>query len=114
MSTNDHSHPAADYGTGKKSLATYTFGVVLCIILTIIPFAVVMANSFSHSVTYTVLAISALAQFLVQVICFLRLNVATPQAKMNVMSFIFAIVVLGTIVGCSLWIMWHLNYNMMH
>ena len=38
----------------------------------------------------------------------------TEQGKLNVMSFMFTIVVLAVIIGGSLWIMFHLNYNMMH
>lgn len=113
MATIAHGHEP-DYGTGKKTLAVYVTGLVLCIILTLIPFAAVMSGKLSHSMTYAILLISALAQFFVQVICFLRLNTATQQGMINVLSFVFAIVVLMVVVGGSLWIMWHLNYNMMH
>lgn len=103
-----------DFGTGKKSLKIYVIGLVLCVILTLIPFAMVMHGSLPRGIVFAGLIIAALLQFLVQVICFLRLNMATDQGVMNVLSFVFAIIVLGVIVGGSMWIMWHLNYNMMH
>ena len=103
-----------DYGTGKKTLAIYSLGVVLCIILTLIPFSVVMYHIGTHNERVIVLIVSAILQFLVQVVCFLRLNVKTLQGKTNVYAFIFSIIVLAVIIGGSLWIMWHLNYNMMH
>ena len=90
------------------------FGLFLCIILTLVPFGTVMYATWAHSTKIWILLLSALAQFFVQVICFLRLNTQTEQGQMNVMSFIFAIFVLLVIIGGSVWIMWHLNYNMMH
>lgn len=110
-----HTHATeSDFGTGKKSLSIYVIGIALCIILTLIPFAVVMHGKLSHSVIYTVIFLSAILQFFVQVFCFLRLNVQTEQGKLNVMSFIFTLVVLAVIVGGSLWIMWSLGYHMSH
>lgn len=103
-----------DFGTGKKTLSVYLFGVVLCVILTLIPFGVVMYSVGSTEFKYWVLGISALAQFMVQVLCFLRLNGATPQAKINVAAFVFTIFVAIVVIGGSVWIMSHLNYNMMH
>lgn len=103
-----------DFGTGKKTLSIYAVGLLLCVILTLVPFAAVMYKPFSYSVTFTILVVCAIVQFLVQTICFLRLNVRTEQGQMNVLSFVFSILVLFVIVGGSLWIMWHLNYNMMN
>ena len=103
-----------DYGIRQKTLGVYVFGVVLCIILTLIPFGVVMYNYGSHTFQYTVLGISAFLQFMVQVLCFLRLNGSTAQAKTNVAAFVFTIIVAVVVIAGSLWIMVNLNYNMMH
>ena len=103
-----------DYGTGKKTLGVYVFGVILCVILTLIPFGVVMENYGSHRFQYSVIAITAFLQFMVQVLCFLRLNGSTEQAKVNVAAFIFTIIVAVVVIIGSLWIMVNLNYNMMH
>ena len=112
--TSRHHESEPDYGTGKKSFKVYMTGIVLCVILTLIPFAVVMHGALARGVMFAILFACAIAQFLVQVICFLRLNASTEQSKANLMSFIFTIVILAVIVGGSLWIMYHLNYNMMH
>ena len=112
--TSHHHDTEPDYGTGKKTFKMYVTGVLLCIVLTLIPFGVVMHGAMSRGAMFAVLFVSAIAQFFVQVVCFLRLNAGTEQSKMNLMSFIFAIVILAVIVGGSLWIMYHLNYNMMH
>ena len=103
-----------DFGTGKKKLGIYVLGLILCIILTVIAFGSVMANTFSKVATFAIIYSAAVMQFLVQLICFLRLNTQTKQGQTNVMSFIFTGVILTSIILGSLWIMWSLNYYMMH
>jgi cytochrome o ubiquinol oxidase subunit IV len=108
------------YGTGKKNLVAYSTGIVLSIILTLIPYELVVSysspNEYMHSKVFIIsmLVICALVQLFVQIICFLRLNIKSPEGRVNVMSFLFAILVVLVIVGFSIWIMTHLNYNMMH
>lgn len=103
-----------DFGTGEKNLSVYVKGILACIVLTLIPFAVVHAGSLTPGATIAVIFSTATAQFLVQVVCFLRLNYTTEQAKMNTLSFIFTLVIMVIVVAGSLWIMYNLNYNMMH
>ncbi len=109
-------HVAAepDFGTGKKKLNIYAFGILLCVILTLIPFWAVMKHDLSIPVAFVVIFLSAFLQFLTQVICFLRLNGKTEQSRMNVMSFVFTIIILIAIIAGSLWIMWALHYHMMN
>ena len=104
----------SDYGTGQKTLRIYVIGFTLCIALTLIPFYVVITNKFSIQMTFVVIFIAALLQFLAQVIFFLRLNIRTTQAQLNVVSFVLTIGMVITVILGSLWIMWNLNYNMMH
>lgn len=103
-----------DFGTGEKKLGIYIIGFIICSILTLLAFWAVGEATFNKAQTFAIIYGSALVQFLVQVICFLRLNIATGPGKTNVMTFIFTLVILVTIVIGSLWIMWNLNYNMMH
>ena len=115
MSEHHHTNiDDSDLGLGQKTLGVYLFGVFLCVVLTLIPFGSVMYHWFSTGHLVVILVVSAILQFLVQVICFLRLNMKTIQSQYNVYAFVFAIIVLLVIIGGSLWIMWHLNYNMMH
>jgi len=99
-------------GTSPKSLSSYVTGFILCIILTLIPFMVVGKHLLPHDWIYTILFLCAFVQLLVQVICFLRLN-TTKEGLENTLSFIFVIVVVFVLIGGSMWIMWHLNYDMM-
>ena len=117
MSTHhslDHAAAEPNYGTGKKDLRTYVIGLLWCVALTLIPFAAVMYRTFSFSLTMTILLISAVIQFFVQVVCFLRLNTQTEAGKYNVVTFVFTFLVVFILIGGSVWIMVNLNYNMMH
>lgn len=111
---SEHNTIEPDYGVSKKKLGIYTFGTLLCIILTLIPFAMVLQGTFAKGSTFLVILGFAVVQVIVQVVCFLRLNAQTEQGKMNLMSFIFTIVILSAVVLGSVWIMMNLGYNMMH
>ena len=104
----------ADYGTGQKKLGMYLIGFISCSLLTLLSFWSVMSQRFSKFEVLAVIFSSALIQLLVQVICFLRLTTETEQGKTNIMTFLFTGVILISIIVGSLWIMWNLNYYMMH
>lgn len=103
-----------DYGTGQKKLGLYLVGFISCAILTSFSFWSVMSQRFSKLEVLTLILSSACIQFLAQVIFFLRLTTQTEQGKMNIMTFLFTGVILISIILGSLWIMWNLNYYMMH
>lgn len=110
-----HQHSKqVDYGTGKKKLGIYVAGLVSCVILTLIAFLSVMQGKFPREEMLTIIFAAALMQFVIQLLCFLRLNVETEQGKINVMSLLFTGVILLMIVSGSLWIMWNCNYYMGH
>lgn len=111
MEQHETIHP--DYGTGEKKLGIYLIGLLLCSILTLLAFWIVMSGQYTKWQMFIVIYPAACTQFLVQVICFLRLNTATDQGRNNIMAFIFTGVILTSIIVGSLWIMWNLNYNMM-
>ncbi|MFW0083235.1 MAG: cytochrome o ubiquinol oxidase subunit IV [Coxiella-like endosymbiont] len=102
------------YGTGKKKLSVYLLGVVLCVILTSISFLAVLYSNLSVSMILAIIFISAILQFIVQVVCFLRLNTKNEQSRMNLMSCIFMRVILFILISASVWILWSLRYCMTH
>jgi cytochrome o ubiquinol oxidase operon protein cyoD len=108
-----HESHQPDYGTGQKTLGIYVAGVLGCTVLTLFSFWVVMAGGMSKAQTFTAIYVSAIIQFFVQVICFLRLNTQTEQSRMNVMSLVFTGIILLTIVVGTLWIMHNLQFNML-
>lgn len=103
-----------DYGTGQKKLGIYLIGFISCSALTLFSFWSVMSQRFSKLEVLVLILSSACIQFLVQVVFFLRLTTQTEQGRTNVMSFLFTGVILISIIVGSLWIMWNLNYYMMH
>mgnify|MGYP001239504528 FL=1 len=114
MSDSKSSFHNINYGMAKKTFKTYIIGFMLCIVLTLIPFYSIILKLGDKKTLLWVIVLSAIAQFFVQVICFLRMNYQNEEAKTNVLSFIFSGVVLLVIIGGSLWIMTSLNYFMMH
>lgn len=87
----------------------YVIGFALAIVLTVIPFALVM----SHTVAGTPLVIAgfALAQILVHVVYFLHVNTSEGQ-RWNLMALLYTAVMVFIVLGGSLWIMHHLYANM--
>jgi len=104
----------ADYGSGQKKLGLYVIGFISCSFLTVLSFWAVMSQRFSKLEILILIFSSACIQFLVQVICFLRLTTQTEQGRTNIMTLLFTGVILISIILGSLWIMWNLNYYMTH
>ena len=109
--------------SGVKTLKAYVIGLVLCLLLTFASFGLAWMHQdsgvSSHSHLFSaeglmfVLMFLAVVQLVVQVICFLRLN-SSKEGRWETMPFLFVIFVVVVIAGGSLWIMWNLNYFMMH
>ncbi|WP_185984264.1 cytochrome o ubiquinol oxidase subunit IV [Aureimonas mangrovi] len=108
----DHGH-GHDSGHAHGTRKTYLIGFALSVVLTAIPFWLVMAEVISNPVTTTFLIMACgLAQILVHMIYFLHMN-AKSEGGWTLMAAIFTIIVtLIALVG-SLWVMYHLNTNMM-
>lgn len=105
--------PKMKYGAGLKTLKSYMWGLFLSLLFTIAAFAIVTDHRLSVQTLYFLLTVFAIMQLLAQVICFLRLNTSS-EGNWNTMPFLFTILIVLVLVFGSLWIMWNLNYNMMH
>ena len=117
MSFNSDMVPIAtqnQHGMGKKTLRVYLFGFFACVLLTLLPFYAVMQATLAKSALVIVIIFSAIVQLIVQVVCFLRLNAKDSEAMTNLLSFLMVVIVLFILVGGSMWIMYNLNYNMLH
>jgi len=101
------------FGAKPKTLGSYFTGLFLSLIFTAISFYCVARHDLSVANLYILIAGLAVAQLLAQVICFLRLN-TTKEGQWNTLPFVFTFIVVFVLVAGSLWIMWNLNYNMMH
>jgi cytochrome o ubiquinol oxidase operon protein cyoD len=104
----DHAeHPAAG------SLDSYLIGFGLSVVLTAVPFWLVMTGVLGDK-QMTALAIMALAavQIVVHMIYFLHMN-ARSENGWTMMALIFTTIMVVIGLTGSLWVMHHLNVNMM-
>ena len=101
-------HAGADHGSVK----TYLTGFILSIILTVIPFGMVMAKMGSRVTLIRVIVALGLVQILVHLVYFLHMN-RSSESRWNVTALVFTAVIMAIVVGGSLWIMGHLDSNMM-
>ncbi len=101
------------HNRGLKTFKGYVIGLCLSLALTLLAFGAVATHVFSEVPLIITIAILAIVQLIVQVTCFLRLN-SSKEGIWDLMAFIFTIFVVLIIVLGSLWIMYNLDYNMMH
>ncbi|WP_426318497.1 cytochrome o ubiquinol oxidase subunit IV [Pseudoduganella sp. R-43] len=95
------------------SLRGYIIGFVLAAIMTAVSFWLVMGNVFVHSSTaaYVLLGL-AVGQIVVHMVYFLHMN-ARSEGGWNLLALIFTFVLVAIMLSGSLWVMHHLNSNMM-
>lgn len=105
---NSHGHGGAAHGSVKE----YVWGLVLSIVLTLIPFALVMYGSLSDGLTLSIILLCAVAQIMVQLVFFLHMNTSSEQIW-NTTSAVFIVLITAILVLGSIWIMQHLNHNML-
>lgn len=106
---DDHDAHAAPHG----SLRGYVTGFVLSVILTAIPFWLVMNDVLGNS-TLTALVIMGFAavQIVVHMVYFLHMT-SRSESGWTMMALIFTVVIVVIVLSGSLWVMYHLNSNMM-
>lgn len=98
--------------SNQASVASYSVGFGLSLLLTLIPFTVVYDRLLSGQWLVAVIITSALAQLIVQLVFFLHLG-RESRPRWNLIIFLFMILIVFIIVVGSLWIMQNLDYNMM-
>jgi len=106
------SHETTIAGEAHGSLTGYGTGFVLSIILTAIPFALVMTAALSTVSTVVAVFLTAAIQILVHLHYFLHMDRSSEQ-RWNIMTFAFTAVVMGIFIGGSMWIMFDLHMRMM-
>ena len=104
-------NPAAAPRTGGR-LRTYVGGLLLAVFLTLIPFRAVMSNDVSRDAAVWAVVICAAVQMVVHLFFFLHLN-RRPEQHWYRVALVFTVMVIATLVVGTLWIMTHLNHNMM-
>lgn len=98
---------------GHGSRRGYLIGFGLSAILTAIPFWLVMTGVIANPQTTAAIIIGlAFVQIVVHTIFFLHVN-TRAEGGWTLMTLIFTAVIVVIVISGSLWIMYHLNSNMM-
>lgn len=102
-------------GESHASVKSYMIGFVLSIILTAIPFGLVMdqTNGLRASTILAAILVFAVVQVFVHVVYFLHMDRSAEQ-RWNVVAFAFTVMILVIVVSGSVWIMHNATSNMEH
>ena len=104
-----HGHEPAFHATTKD----YVIGFLLAAVLTAIPFWLVMSGAIADKSTAAiVITLFAAVQVVVHMIYFLHMN-GKIEGGWNLMAALFTILLVAIILSGTLWVMFHLNANMM-
>ena len=107
-----HSH-GHGYEAGHGSFKGYMTGFILSVILTAIPFWLVMAGVLDSKLLTAVLVMGiGVVQIVVHMVYFLHMN-PRSEGGWTMMALLFTLVLVGITLAGSLWVMHHLNTNMM-
>ena len=110
----DDYHDAHDEASSRHgSFKDYLIGFALAAVLTAIPFWIVMYDVFRNPrVGAVVILIFAFVQIVVHMVYFLHMNTKS-EGGWTVLALIFTAVLVVITLSGSLWVMEHLDYNMM-
>ena len=118
MSEQNHDHHA-DHGHHDDDLAYhatvkgYVVGFLLSVVLTAIPFWLVMGQVLpSKNATALVILAFAAVQMVVHMIYFLHMN-SKVEGGWSLLALIFTAALVLIMLSGSIWVMYHMNTNMM-
>jgi cytochrome o ubiquinol oxidase subunit IV len=101
----EEQEPTANY-------LSYTAGLVLAVLLTIISFVVAQTNLLWPPGVSVGLIVLAFAQIGVHLVFFLHLG-SGPESTNNILALAFGVFIVFLVIIGSIWIISHLNWNMM-
>lgn len=102
---------AADHGV-RQGIQGYVIGLALAVLLTVASFYAVNTTLIWGPGIPVALVTLAVAQIGVHLVFFLHITTA-PDNTNNVLALAFGVLIVALVIGGSLWIMDHLNQNMM-
>jgi len=114
----DHSH-FADTAPGDErvyeapeGVGSYLMGLGLATLLTLVSFFIARTTLVWEPSIPVALAVLAIAQMGVHLVFFLHIT-SGPDNVNNVMALAFGVLIVFLVIAGSLWIMAHMNHNMM-
>jgi cytochrome o ubiquinol oxidase operon protein cyoD len=118
MSASNPATPAGhgdtdDHAPGAHgSLKGYLVGFGLSVVLTAIPFWLVMTGALPAQATGFIIVGFAAVQIVVHMVFFLHMTGKT-EGGWSMLALLFTIIIVVITLSGSLWVMYHLNTNMM-
>jgi cytochrome o ubiquinol oxidase subunit IV len=110
---HSHDHHDPHGGAAHGSRRGYWTGFLLSAVLTAVPFALVMTGAISDTrVTAGIVMASAVIQIVVHMVYFLHMNTRSEEGW-TLMALIFTAILVVICIAGSLWVMYHMNTNMM-
>jgi cytochrome o ubiquinol oxidase subunit IV len=109
MSEQHHDHDDVGYHATVKG---YGIGFMLSLILTAIPFWLVMAKVLPANLTAPIILGFAAVQMVVHMVYFLHLN-AKVEGGWSMLALVFTVALVVIMLAGSIWVMYHMNTNMM-
>ena len=106
---HDEHHDDLGYHASYRG---YIVGFLLSVVLTAIPFWLVMAKVLPTQLTSVVILLFAAVQMVVHVIYFLHVN-SKAEGGWTLLATVFTAIVLFILLSGSIWVMYHMNENMM-
>jgi cytochrome o ubiquinol oxidase operon protein cyoD len=110
---HDHGHGSHGSHVSHGTVGSYMIGFALSVLLTFIPFWLVMARPLeSTALTGALISGFAVVQIVVHMVYFLHMN-AKSEGGWNLLAFMFTLILVVIAISGSMWVMHHLNSNMM-
>jgi cytochrome o ubiquinol oxidase operon protein cyoD len=110
---SEHSDASDDHNDYHASVRGYLTGFLLSVVLTAIPFWLVMGKVLPTSgITALVVLGFAMVQIVVHMIYFLHMNTHV-ESGWSMLALLFTAVLVLIMLSGSIWVMYHLNTNMM-
>lgn len=100
------------FESSRNALLSYVTGFLFSLFLSIVPYLLVTEHVFGEKSLMIGVTLFAVAQLIVQVIFFLHLPVK-EKPYWNIVAFVYTLLIVAFLVVGSMWIMYHLNMNMM-
>ncbi len=107
-----HAEAVHEEGQAHGSMRSYLTGFLLSVVLTAIPFWLVMTGTLSTQLTAVIVVGMAVVQIVVHMVFFLHMDPRSEEGW-NIMALGFTLIVVVIVLSGSLWVMYHLNSNMM-
>lgn len=105
-------HPYAHVPAPHGSLRDYLIGFALSVVLTVIPFWLLMGDApLGRNAIAAIVITLAVTQMVVHVVFFLHMKAGTEDGW-SLTSIVFTLILVGITVAGSVWVMYHLERNM--